>query len=220
MGPDFMDIAVLAIGVISVIVGFKHGFLQTLSGVVSLVLSFVLATAFHPYATEYLSSTPLRDTIYTSVSSVISVPEEEAVRISDYGTGKLNLPREMTNNMQRNVDLAAEAVEQKITDMITNAAMNIISMLMVFFAVRLVLFILTAISGIIRKMPVIGFGNGLLGALFGLLRGMFLVYLLLAIVAFSASVSPNNGAVQSVKQSELAKVMYHNNILLEFIYKK
>ena len=63
MGPDFMDITVLAIGVISVIVGFKHGFLQTLSGVVSLVLSFVLATALHPYVADYLSSSPLQDTV-------------------------------------------------------------------------------------------------------------------------------------------------------------
>lgn len=220
MGPDFMDIAVLAIGVISVIVGFKHGFLQTLSGVVSLVLSFVIATAFYPRVADYLSATVLHDTIHTSVSSVISVPEEEAVRVSDYGTGKLNLPREMTNNMQRNIDLATNAVEQKITETITNVAINIVSMLIVFFVIRVILFILMRISGIIRKMPVVGFGDGLLGALFGLLRSMFLVYLLLAVITFSASVNPNNAAVKAVKQSELAKVMYHNNILLEFVYKK
>ncbi len=220
MGPDFMDIAVLAIGVISVIIGFKRGFLQTLSGVASLVLSFILATTLHPYVASYLSTTPLHDTVHTSVSSVISVPEEKAVRLSDFGTAKLNLPRDMTNSMQRSVDLAADSVEEKIADTITDGAMNIISMLLVFFAIRIILFLLMAISGVIRKMPIIGFGDGLLGALFGLLRGMLLIYLLLAIIAFSASVSPNNGAVQSVKQAELAKVMYHNNILLEFAYKK
>ena len=78
MGSDFMDIAVLAIGVISVIVGFKRGFLKTLSGMASLILSFVLATALHPYVASYLSSTPLYDTVYSTVDSVVTVPETEA----------------------------------------------------------------------------------------------------------------------------------------------
>ena len=70
-----------------------------------------------------------------------------------------------------------------------------------------------------HKLPVIGFGDSLLGALFGFLRGFLVVYILFAFVTFSASVSPDNDFASAVKQSEIAKVMYNHNVLLDFVYK-
>lgn len=216
---NIMDVIVLAIAGLSVFFGFKRGFLRTVTGFASVVLSLVIATTLHPYVAEYMQETSLYDMIYDSTAAVIQIPEEESGRLSDYGTYKLNLPREFTDDMQEQIDTAAETVADSVAKTVADAAINIISMLLVFLAARLILHLITLIAGVVHKLPIIGFGDSLLGALFGLLRGMLLIYILFVFVTFTASVTPDNELVQAVKQSEFAKVMYHHNVLLDFVYK-
>jgi len=79
--------------------------------------------------------------------------------------------------------------------------------------------LITSLAGVIKKLPIIGWGDSLLGALFGLFRGMLVVYILLAVVTLFTSASYDGKISRTIKQSEFAKVMYHHNVLLDFLYK-
>lgn len=216
---NYVDITVLVIVVLSVFFGFKKGFLQTVTGLAALVLSLVIAVTVYPYAEAYMRKTPVYQTVYDKTASLLTVPEEETGRLSDYGTGKLNLPRDFTNNMQDKIDTASGAVSESIAETVAGAAVKIISMLTVFLIVRFLLAIITSVAGLIKKLPVIGWGDSLLGALFGLLRGLLIVYVLLAFAAFLSTMSPEGSVSRAIKYSEFAKVMYNDNVLLDFIYK-
>lgn len=220
MGTNFMDIAIVAVVGFSVFLGYRKGFLRTITGFVAIVLSLVLATTLHPYVAEFLKDSAIYDNVYEKTHSILYTPQEETDRLSDYGTGNLSLPRDFTDNMQKTIDSATDSVATRIAETVAIAAVNIFSMLLLFVGIRLLLLLLTCLAGLIVKLPLIGWSDGLLGALFGFLRGLVIVYLLLAVVAFSATVSPENKIAESIKHTEFAKVMYHHNVLLDFVYKK
>ena len=92
-------------------------------------------------------------------------------------------------------------------------------MLCVFVLARFLLMIVAGAAGLIHKLPIVGWGDSLLGALFGLFRGLLFVYVLLAFVTFAASMAPDGALSRAIKYSEFAKVMYNDNVLLDFIYK-
>lgn len=219
MGSNVLDIAIFAIMGISIFFGFRKGFLRTITGLVAILLSLVLATTFHSVVADYLKSSALYQKVYERTYSAIEVPEDKTEQASDLGTGKLNLPKDLTKAMQKGVDAATNSVASSLAETVANAAVNILSMLLLFVGIRLILLLVTFLVGLFTKLPLIGWCDGLLGALFGLLRGFLIVYLVLAVATFAVAVSPDGGVAQSVKQSEFAKVMYHNNVLLDFVHK-
>ncbi len=216
MGTNAMDIVIFFIIGISVFLGFRKGFLKTVTGFLAIVLSLALACFFQQPVAEYLKNTPVYSTVYENTYGLIEVPEEETARLSDYGTGKLNLPREILDGMQKGIDTAEDSVADAVSETVANLALNICSILLVFLGVRLLLLLITSLAGILSRLPVIGWGDGLLGALFGLLRGILITYIILALATFAATMSPGGGIAKAIKQSEFAKVMYHHNFLIDF----
>lgn len=180
---NFMDILILAIMVFSIILGFRKGFFKTITGFVALILSLVLATSFHPYVSEYLGDTAMYDSIYQSTYSVLQTAQSDTTEPADNGTGKLNLPRDFAKSMQKTIDAATDSVATTIAETVANASINILSMLLLFAGIRLLILLITKLAGLIIKLPVIRWGDSILGGLFGLLRGLLLAYLVLAIAS-------------------------------------
>lgn len=213
------DILVFCVVAVLVLLGFRRGFMKTLLRFGAVIVSLILATIVSPYVADFMQTSSLYNSVFEHTQSVISEPQSKSERLEDYGTGKLDLPRSFTKNMQKNIDLNAQEVTKTVSEKVAQLSVNIVSMLIAFLLIRLVLFLLSLLLGKIRKLPIIGFGDGLLGALFGLLQGLLVVYIALTFVALSAVVSPDNTAVKAVKNSEFTKAMYHNNPALEYIYK-
>ncbi len=213
------DIFVFSVVAVLIIIGYRRGFMKTLLRFGAVILSLILASVVSPYVADFMQTSSLYDSVFSYTQSVVSDPETESEHLEDYGTGKLDLPRSFTKNLQKNIDLKTQEVTETVSEKVAELSVNIVSMLIAFFLIRLVLFLLSLLLQKVRKLPIIGFGDGLLGALFGLLQGLLVVYIALTFVALSAVVSPDNAAVKAVKNSEFTKVMYHNNPALEYIYK-
>ena len=212
---NIADAILLLIVVLSVVLGYRQGFFKTLTGFLSVLLSLVISISIYPHVFGYLKDTPIYETVFSSVESVVRPAEDNTDDLNEYGVFQLNLPNELIAALNESIDTKTENITVAIVQNITDSAINILSILLSFLAVRLVLFLMTLIGGFIRKMPIIGFGDGLLGALFGFLRGLAILYILLLIVTFFSSLSPENSISKVVKNSEVARVLYHNNIVLE-----
>lgn len=206
------DILILLILILATYFGYKKGFLRTLSGVIAILLSFVLALNFCTYVENYIKSTPVYENIYENIESGIKPSNSEA---EEYNTAKLNMPRGILKNIETKKTEALNSVAQKISDM----AVKIISILLIFIAVRLILWLILSGFGIVRKLPLIGWFDKILGALFGFLRGFLIVYLLLVVVMAFSAFNTENKIIKSVNHSEFAKVMYNDNVFLDFVAK-
>lgn len=217
MSIQYIDLAILVILILSIVFGFKKGFLKTLTGLLALVLSIVLAIALYPHATKIIMKTPVYDAVYQNTFDLIEPPQTDVGVLTEFGIGKLNLPKSFTEQLEENVDQTSETIAETVANMVATAAVKLVSMLAVFLLVRLLLFLITAMAGFIKKLPLIGWGDSLLGALFGLFRGLLIVYVLLAFVTFAASMAPESASIRAIKYSKFAKVLYHDNVILDFI---
>ena len=137
----------------------------------------------------------------------------------DYGAAELNFPKEFIKDVQKDVTQGSNEVKTTLSYKITDMAINVLSFVIIFVIVRIAMQILLIIVGMIKKIPFIGWSDRLLGGLFGFLRGFLAIYLALALVTVVASFDSDNFLVKTVNQSEFAKVMYNNNVFLDFVYK-
>ena len=207
------DIIILLILIIATYFGYKKGFLRTLTGVISIMLSFVLAMNFSPKVEEFIKTTPVYESVYENVETNVSSESEE----DEYNTSKLNMPRQMIKDIEKSVENAKNEAVAALTQKICDIVVKIISIILIFIAVRLLLWLLVSGFGIINKLPLIGWFDRLLGALFGFIRGFLVVYLLLVLVTATTAFDVKNPVINAINHSEFAKVMYNNNVFLDFV---
>ena len=171
--------------------------------------------------------------IYKPISNIIidntELDEKIENIIIENGTKKLEESNEeesqnFLENMQKYVD---DTITQTQNEIVENAAkeisVKIISILAIvglFIVTRLVLILLVLISDLITSIPIIKQFNELGGILYGIISGLAIIYIILAIVYLVASMSASNSILTAIDSSIITKFMYQNNILLNIIFKK
>ena len=211
-----LDIIIIAIMAISIFLGYKRGLVKVAVKLCALLIAIIVTLVF-----------------YKPISNIIidnaELDEKIENIIIENGTKKLEESNEeesqnFLENMQKYVD---DTITQTQNEIVENAAkeisVKIISILAIvglFIVTRLVLILLVLISDLITSIPIIKQFNELGGILYGIISGLAIIYIILAIVYLVASMSASNSILTAIDSSIITKFMYQNNILLNIIFKK
>ena len=98
---------------------------------------------------------------------------------------------------------------RELSIQIVNTGVIIILFLIIKFLLRFV----TVIANKIAKLPIINQFNKAGGLIYGLLRGIIIVYIALLLIGFAGQINQNNKLHKSINESTLGKMMYENNVL-------
>ena len=88
----------------------------------------------------------------------------------------------------------------------------------IFIIIRAILLLLTFISDIITSLPLIKQFNEVGGVVYGIIKGLLIVYVILAIVFLIIMISGKGTLSEIISSSYITKFFYNNNILLNMIF--
>ncbi len=97
-----------------------------------------------------------------------------------------------------------------------------LSWLLIFLVVKLVIrFIKKIVTAIVEKIPLVGSLNHLLGFVVGVAEGLLIIWTIFAVMEFVSTSSPEMmiKILEPMKDTFLAKELYANNPLAEWLYK-
>ena len=103
---------------------------------------------------------------------------------------------------------------------IAQKAVAIIVLIGLFLVIRVALILLKFVAEGIASLPIIKQFDKSGGILYGVLRGAFVIYLVLAILFFIMSVNNIEFIADLIDKSILSKFLYNNNIILNIIFHK
>ncbi len=209
-----LDIIIIALMAISIFLGYKKGLVKVAVKLCAFLIAVIVTLVFYkPVSKLIIENTELDN----KIENVIIENGTKKLEESDEES-KGNL----LENMQEYID---NTVTQTQNEIVENAAkeisvriINVLVIVGLFIATRLVLILLVLISDLITSIPIIKQFNELGGVLYGIIRGLALIYAILAIVFLVASMSANNGILTVIDSSIITKFMYKNNILLNIIF--
>lgn len=209
-----LDIIIIAIIAISIFLGYKKGLVKVAVKLCAFLIAVIVTLLFYkPVSNLIIDNTELDEKI-------------ESIIIEN-GSKKLEENNEenqetLLENMQQYVE---NAVTQTQNDIIENLAkevsirlINILVIVGLFIVTRLLLIILVLISDLITSIPIIKQFNQLGGILYGTIRGLLLIYVVLSIVFLIVSITANNNIITVIESSIITELMYKNNILLNIIF--
>ncbi|MCL1808730.1 MAG: CvpA family protein [Clostridiales bacterium] len=202
-----LDIVVAAIVVLSMTLGFRSGFMRSFLHMAGWILSIVIAFAFAPKLSVFLTE---KTGIYDSMNNALSERFADAASVDRVAHGLPDILRDMAESLARQTTETAAAT-------VANLFFASVSFLLVIIAVKLVFFLLVSLLSKRGNSGVRGFVDGVLGLLMGLVKGAFIVFVLLAVMIpvtglFDAKFT--SVIIGWLDSSYFAGTLYDNNILV------
>ena len=210
-----VDIIIIAILVLSTIFGYKRGFFKSLTGIVSVIVSLAIAVCFFTQLADFLKTTVVYETIYENIEKNMVTSEEDTANDEQVSS----IPEKLFKSVEESAQEIRDGVFISLAEKIADIAIKMLSIVILFIVARIVMWIIIALFGIVKKLPLIGWFYSLLGATLGFVRGFLILYIVLFVIAMSASFNPETNLAKIVNQSEFAKVMYNNNVFFDFVNK-
>jgi uncharacterized membrane protein required for colicin V production len=202
-------IDLLIIGVIALFtfIGYKQGLIKSAIKILSFVIALIIALILYkPVSSLIINNTGLDDGIKNKIVESIlpeGVSADEEVEIQN------TLPNMIVESGRGTVNKAAESIAVQIIE--TGV------LLVIFILVRFGLRFVTVLTDLITKLPVLKQFDELGGVLYGVFRGIVLVFVIFAVIyLFSPMMKPET--VRNINKSFIGGTIYNNNILLKTLF--
>lgn len=192
-----IDVIIVAIILLSTFLAYRKGLITLAIQLVAFVIAIVLTLL-----------------LYKPVSNVI-------INVTGIDEAIQNAILEEANDIMTNDEEGANQVVETIqNNMLPETArtisINIIEgavILILYIVIRIALKFVTALANLVSKLPVLNQLNQLGGIIYGILRGVLIVYVALLLVNLSGEIEPQNQVYTAVEESYIGRVMNENNIL-------
>ena len=209
----FFDILILIIIVACAVFGFRNGFLISLSRVGGWLGALVVAYIYRDKVSDWLlENTNLYDDTQGRVLEVCNAFVENYSSAGDPSGGAGGFSSVLSNIGGK---LAVAASEQ-----ITAHLWTVIVFVIIVFGIKILLFALTLFLSKKFHGGMIGGIDGVAGLLFGLFQAVACIIVVFALIlplSYTVSAKTHDDINRSMDESIVAKLIYENNPLLDFI---
>ena len=225
---NILDIIILAVLGVSVVFGLYRGFISGVLSVAALIGSAVLAFAASGELASWLQGNKtLVDTLlyYTdagsriqsldlSLLSVAQVTESALMQILE----SANLPAAFDTAFVEQIAISSGAltISAVLSQTIVNVSLSILSFLICFVVAYAVLTFVIHLIQYVFELPVLRHLDSLIGGVFGLARGMLILFIFFTVVPIVMAVVPIEPLEELIAASTLAPV-FDSELILAII---
>lgn len=202
------DIIILIILLLTMVFGFRRGFVYSFIHTLSLIGTLIAAFFGARFMQGHLEErTMIDDNLYSNLFERFSSTMDSA--LSPLDTLPLILGRKVEAASGDTAALAAE----KLTDFL----MLVLSFLILFIAIKLICYLIILFFSRKNSDGFIGAVDGLLGMLAGFIKGVLIVFIVLALLVPGMNFMSTASAelfMAALDNSYVAKTLYDANFLL------
>ena len=216
-----IDIIIIAIMAACILAGYRKGLIGVAFHLVSFIIAILVALLLHgPISNFIIQITQIDDKIEDMIVKNIDPSRFEEGQ-TNLTKEEQNMPKIVVNYIQEaiqdNVNNAKNNIEDVIAERIAITIINIATIIILFILVRIILIVINKIGDMIAKLPIISQFNKTGGIIYGVIEGLFLIYVLLALCLIITPFIQSTELLSYINTSYIGKMMYNNNILLKFI---
>lgn len=202
-----LDVIVAIVIIGTMVQGYRHGLLQTLVHTVGWFLSLAFAFIWSPKFNAFiLDNTDLYSSIYGNINEKVSTTLTPA-----------EMQGSMPTIIQDSLTNLINSLSGSISVGLSNLLFTIACFLVITLAVQAVLHILIALVSKEHNDGITGFFDGCTGMIFGFIKGIIFVFILLALmvpIASLANPEVMTFLTENLDHSYIASELYNNNLVL------
>ncbi len=200
------DLLVLGIIALFTFIGYKQGLVKVAIKILSFFIAIIVAMALYkPVSNIIVKNTSIDDNIKNTIIEKIKPEGMESDQ-------EIIVENDLTNKI---IGKANNTIEE-VANVFSIRLIEIGTLLIIYILLRIALKFVSVLADFIAKLPILKQINKAGGLIYGVIKGIVIVYTILAIIYL---VSPliKTDISKKINNSLITKYIYNNNILLDII---
>ena len=207
-----IDIVIIAILALCIIMGYKKGLINVIFNIFAFLLAIIITLVLYkPVSDIIIKNTDIQEKIETAIIENTKGEENKKEEQTENGIQKY-----IENTMQNaEEDAKSKAIEVVAKDVSTKC-IEIITALILFVITRIILIVLKFLTETLANLPIVKQCNEIGGLLYGVIKGILIIYVILTIMFFIISLKPEGMTENLIETSYITKFLYNNNIIVNY----
>mgnify|MGYP000372261743 FL=1 len=201
-----LDLIVILIIALFTFIGYKQGLIKSAIKIASFFIAIIIALVLYkPVSTLIINNTTIDDKIENTIIEKVT---PEGMKPEDEASQATKIPQGFIVEANNSIKDIANTTTIKIIEVCT--------VLVLYIIARIALKFVAALGDLIAKIPILKQFNKLGGTIFGLIKGLLIVYVILAVVYLISPLLKEDTS-NKIEKSMLTKNMYNNNLITKII---
>lgn len=209
-----LDLIIIAIFAISVFLGYKRGLINVAFNMFAFIIALILTIIlYNPITNFVIENTQIDEFVKSTIieNELVKLPENNSDESNNESSDIIN------KYVQKYItDTANNAIDESI-GVIADKIVGILVAICLFLVIRILLILTKFIINGIANLPIIKQFNELGGLIYGILSGLIIIYIILAILFFVISLNNTGFIAQALNSSILSKFLSSHNLILNLI---
>lgn len=221
-GGILVDLVIISILISNAYWGYRRGLVAAIFKVLTFIISLIIVfLLYKPVAASIINNTELDEKLANGIKSSLSGT------ILDEDGNMIQNSNSVSDGVYELIkSFVAEALKKSEIDPIGYVSINLAqfmirvgTMLVLFMVSRFFLLFIRFAAELIANLPFIKMFNKSGGLIFGIVKGFFTIYLILAVFSLISPLISTWGVIGAIEDSTLGKKMYDNNIIINVLIK-
>lgn len=209
-----LDIVIVAIILLNVYLCYRKGLVNLAVGLIAVVAAIILSVIFYkPVTNIIIENTQFDETLENTIVETFAPEGASAGQVKYVGILSY-LETEVGNAINK----TQNEVVYETANVMAEKVINLIVFIGIFTVVRVALFALTFVADAITSLPILKQLDDVGGILYGLVKSLLIIYVVLAIVFFVVNVTGNTTVSDAITSSYITEFFYNNNLLLNILF--
>lgn len=210
-----VDILIIAIIALFIFWGYHRGLIGVAFKIITFFAAIIIALLLYkPVSNIIIEKTQIDENIENSIIEKFSSKEDEQIKEEDIE----NMSEVLVNYIKNYTSEVQDATVSMVAKQVSTLSINVAVAIGLFILTKILLIIFKALSKILAELPVIKQFDKTGGIIYGLLEGILVILVILAIISLCASMIENFEIVSSINNSYIGKFLYNNNIILKVLF--
>lgn len=207
-----IDVVLVAILVLNIIVGYRKGLVNVVFNICAFLLAIVITFIFYkPVSNMIMDNTQIDE----KIRDMIINTNQGGPEIQE-NNERTDLQQYIDNMIENTAEEAKTEALDVVANIMASRGIEILTGILLFIAIRIVLVILKFILEGIAEIPIIKQFNEVGGLLYGVIKGVIIIFLLLTLLFFVVSINGNGIISEAIQDSHITKFLYENNIIVNY----
>ena len=220
-GGILVDLVIISMIISNAFWGYRRGLVSVVFKIITFVISLlVVFVLYKPVSQSIINSTELDEILTEALADNLTGNAlDEGVFVF---TEETTVSKGMVELIQ---SFVSEALNESTGDPVNYVASKLAvfmiqtgTFLLLFILSRGVLLFVKFAAELIANLPIIKMFNKSGGLIYGVLKGFFTVYLILAVFSLISPIIYDYGVIQAIQDSALGRGMYDNNLILNIFF--
>lgn len=201
-----VDLIVVGIIALFTFLGYKQGLVKAAIKILSFFIAIIVALVlYRPISNAIINNTQIDENITNTIMEKIT---PEGISSKD--------EVEMTDNLAIKLVGEATSTIEEISNAFAIKLIEVCVLLLLYIVIKIALRFILALTDIITKLPLIKQINKLGGTIYGVVKGVIMVYVILGVIYLVEPII-NKNVSNAIDKSFITKKLYNNNIILKII---